>query len=385
MDQPLHSLFWVAAGLVVYAYAGYPVVLWLLSIGRRRPDPVEPAEWPTLTLVVAAYNEGAVLHDKLTNTFALDYPAGHLQVVVVSDGSTDNTDQVAGTFEGRDGYLFLQQPENAGKTMAQNAGVQVATGQLLVFSDANSMYEPDALKQLVRPFADDRVGCVCGELRYRTQQAGVGKGEGAYWRYEQFLKRHESRLGSLVGANGSIYALRRELFEELAPAVISDFIMPIRVRLRGHDVVYEPRAVAHEETGAGFADEFKRRRRIVARSVYGLWKEPGALNPFRRPLFAFQVLSHKVLRWLVPVLMIFMLASSAWLAASGASIYQGLLGLQLVFYVLALLGLVFPGGVGRVGLFYVPAYFCAINYGALRGVLSAITGQRHMVWKTVAR
>ena len=191
------TIFWGAAALICYAYAGYPVVLWLLSLGRRPTVPEDPEQWPTLTLIVAAYNEGTVLHDKLTNSFALDYPEGCLQIVVVSDGSTDNTDDVARAFEGRSNYVFLRQPENAGKTMAQNAGVGVATGQLLVFSDANSIYEPDALKQLVRPFAEGRVGCVCGELRYANQQqAGAGKGEGAYWRYEQFLKRHESRLGS---------------------------------------------------------------------------------------------------------------------------------------------------------------------------------------------
>ena len=362
------------------------VVLWLLSLGRRPTVPEDPEQWPTLTLIVAAYNEGTVLHDKLTNSFALDYPEGCLQIVVVSDGSTDNTDDVARAFEGRSNYVFLRQPENAGKTMAQNAGVGVATGQLLVFSDANSIYEPDALKQLVRPFAEGRVGCVCGELRYANQQqAGAGKGEGAYWRYEQFLKRHESRLGSLVGANGSIYAMRRELFELLGPAVISDFIMPIRVRLGGHRVIYEPGAVAHEETGVGFGDEFQRRRRIVARSVYGLWKEPGAFNFLRHPIFTFQILSHKVLRWSVPVLMLLMLLSSLWLAVHSQAPYPRLLALQGAFYLCAILGWAFPGGPGRVGLFYVPAYFCAINYGALRGLLAALVGQRHSVWKTVER
>jgi cellulose synthase/poly-beta-1,6-N-acetylglucosamine synthase-like glycosyltransferase len=383
----LAPFFWGAAALISYAYAGYPVVLWLLSLGRR-PKAVQedPAQWPTLTLIVAAYNEGTVLHDKLTNSFALDYPEGRLQIVVVSDGSTDNTDEVALSFEGRADYVFLRQPENAGKTMAQNAGVSAATGQLLVFSDANSIYQPDALKQLVRPFAEERVGCVCGELRYvNLQRAGAGKGEGAYWRYEQFLKRRESLLGSLVGANGSIYAMRRELFEPLGPAVISDFIMPIRVRLGGHRVIYEPGAVAHEETGVGFGDEFQRRRRIVARSVYGLWKEPGAFNFFRHPLFTFQILSHKVLRWSVPVLMMYMLLSSLWLAVDGQAPYVELLALQGVFYFCAMLGWAFPRGPGRIGLFYVPAYFCAINYGALRGLLAAFLGQRHSVWKTVER
>lgn len=397
------GVFWTAVGLILYAYLGYPMVLWVIGKlspeQRPLPDPpatdvtdppvadaVESGCWPRLSMIIAAYNEGAVLQDKLSNTFALDYPAQQLQIIVVSDGSTDNTDEVALSFEGRPGYLFLRQPANAGKTMAQNAGVRQATGELLVFSDANSMYEPDALKQLVRPLADERVGCVCGELRYRNaSQAGAGKGEGAYWRYEQFLKRQESVLGSLVGANGSIYVLRRKYFEELGAAVISDFIMPIRVRLQGHRVIYEPQAIAYEEPGTGFGDEFRRRRRIVARSVYGLWTEPGALNFLRRPLFAFQVLSHKLLRWLVPLFMLLMLATSTWLAAQGMAVYRGLVVAQGLFYLCALVGWMFPRSAGCIGLFYVPAYFCAINYGALRGLIAALAGQRHSVWKTMAR
>ena len=301
-----------------------------------------------MSLIVTAYNEQAVLRDKLENTFALEYPAGRLQVVVVSDGSTDGTDEVARSYEGRPGYLFLRQDPNAGKTAAQNAAVRAATGDVLVFSDANSMYAPDALQQLVMSLAEG-VGCVCGELRYTNpERAGAGEGEGYYWRYEQFLKRLESRLGALVGANGSIYAVRRELFEELDPRIISDFILPIRLRRRGHRVVYAPGAVAEEESGRGFGEELRRRRRIVARSLYGLWREAGALNPFAHPLLAFQILSHKVVRWLVPVLLLVLLAAGAAAAAEGVEPYGKLLAAQLGLYGLALLGGLFPRRCGRL-------------------------------------
>lgn len=384
------AIFWVAFGLIFYSYFGYPLLLVLLTLGRRaaRTDDLadDRAELPVISLVITAYNEESVLGDKLTNSYALDYPPDKLQVIVVSDGSTDGTDAVAAGFAERDGFVFLRQPHNAGKTEAQNAGVRAAIGDILVFSDANSMYAADALRQLVRPFADERVGCVCGELHYiNPQRAAAGKGEGSYWRYEQFLKRRESLLGSLVGANGSIYAVRRELFEELEPAIISDFIMPIRVRLRGHSVVYEPAATAEEEVAVGFGDELKRRRRIVARSLYGLWSEAGALNPFRHPLFFFQVVSHKVIRWLVPGLLLVMLAACAVAVRSGHVVLQVLLAGQVLFYLLAALGALFPQGVGRLRLLYVPAYFCAINLGALLGVLAAVRGQRHTVWKPVAR
>lgn len=378
--------FVLAFGLVVYSYLGYPVLLSLLTIGRREPEYDDPESWPSISLIITAYNEASVLADKLENTFGLDYPADRLQVIVISDGSTDGTDEIARKPVGRDGYLFLQQERNGGKTMAQNAAVRQATGDILVFSDANSMYAVDALRQLVRPFSDERVGCVCGELRYTNpQRAAAGKGEGSYWRYEQSLKRRESLLGSLVGANGSIYGLRRDLFEELGAAIISDFIMPIRVRLRGHRVVYAPAAVASEEVAVGFGDELRRRRRIVARSLYGLCTELAALNPFRRPLFSFQLLSHKVIRWFVPILLLVMLGASAAQATDGDPQWRLLLAGQLLFYGLAALGAILPGAPGRWTLFYVPAYFCAINLGALLGVLGLLVGQRHTVWKPVAR
>lgn len=378
--------FAVAAGLILYTYLGYPVVLRALTAGRRPPVYDEPAAWPAVSLIITAYNEEAVLPGKLDNTLALDYPADRLQVVLVSDGSTDGTDELARSCAQRHGFAYLRQEVNAGKTAAQNAGVGAATGALLVFSDANSLYRPDAVKRLVTPFADPAVGCVCGQLRYRNpQRAGAGKGEGSYWRYEQFLKRRESLLGSLVGANGAIYALRRELFEALDAALISDFVLPVRVRRRGHRVVYEPAAVAEEESARGFGAELKRRRRIVARSVYGLWRERGALNPLRHPLFAFQIASHKVVRWTVPVLLLAMLAASAGPALGRLQPWAALFAVQLTFYGLALVGAAFPHGPGRLSPFYVPAYFCAINLGALLGLVGALTGRRHTVWTPVAR
>ena len=377
--------FWTAAGLVLYTYLGYPLLLWVLTLGRRRQRGSRPPEPPSVSLIVTAYNEQAVLRDKLDNTFALDYPADRLQVVVVSDGSTDATDDVARSYEGRPGYVFLRQEPNAGKTAAQNAAVRAASGDVLVFSDANSMYAPDALRRLVARLADG-VGCVCGELRYTNPEgAGAGEGEGYYWRYEQFLKRRESLLGALVGANGSIYALRRELFEELDPRIISDFILPLRLRRRGHRVIYAPEAVAVEESGRGFGEELRRRRRIVARSLYGLWREAGALNPFAHPLLAFQIVSHKLVRWLVPVLLMVLLGTGAAATAAEGEPYRTLLAAQVVLYGLALVGGLFPRWCGRMGLFYLPAYFCAINIGALLGLLGALRGERHTVWKPVTR
>ena len=375
----LIAVFWVALFLVVYTYLIYPVLLWLLGAGRKMPEYAPLSEWPTASLIIGAHNEEAVLRAKLENALATDYPAERLDIIVVSDASTDGTDRIAAEFAER-GVRLHRQETRGGKTEAQNAGVRLARGQFLAFSDANSMYAPSALKRLLAPFADERIGCVCGELQYANpDEQGAGKGEGLYWRYEQFLKRRESLLSSTLGANGAIYALRRELFVELRGDIISDFVAPLHAWRRGFRIAYEPTAVATEYSSVRFGDEFHRRRRIVSRSLYGLWTEVGVLNPFAHFFFAFQMSSHKLLRWLVPVWLLVVLAVNVPLAAS--EYYGLLLALQVAFYGLAALGLLLPERLGRYWLFYVPAYFTATNLGTLLGLLSFLTGRRHRVWQ----
>ena len=375
----LIAIFWAALFLVVYTYLIYPVLLWLLAAGRKMPEYASLSEWPTVSLIIAAHNEEAVLRAKLENALAMDYPAERLDILVVSDASTDGTDRIAAEFAER-GVRLHRQEVRGGKTEAQNAGVRLARGQLLAFSDANSMYASKALKRLLAPFADERIGCVCGELQYANpDEQGAGKGEGLYWRYEQFLKRRESLLSSTLGANGAIYALRRELFVELRGDIISDFVAPLHAWRRGFRIAYEPTAVATEYSSTRFGDEFRRRRRIVSRSLYGLWTEAGVLNPFAHFFFAFQMFSHKLLRWLVPVWLLVVLAVNIPLATD--EYYGILLALQMAFYGLAALGLLLPERLGRCWLFYVPAYFTATNLGTLLGLLSFLRGRRHRVWQ----
>ena len=375
----LVAIFWAALFLVVYTYLIYPALLWLLAAGRKMPEYAPLSEWPTASLIIAAHNEEAVLRTKLENALAMDYPAERLDIIVVSDASTDGTDRIAAEFAAR-GVRLHRQEVRGGKTEAQNAGVRLARGQFVAFSDANSMYAPSALKRLLAPFADERIGCVCGELQYANpDEQGAGKGEGLYWRYEQFLKRRESLLSSALGANGAIYALRRELFVELRGDIISDFVAPLHAWRRGFRIAYEPTAVATEHSSGRFGDEFRRRRRIVSRSLYGLWTEAGVLNPFAHFFFAFQMFSHKLLRWLVPVWLLVVLAVNIPLAES--EYYGLLLALQVAFYGLAALGLLLPERLGRYWLFYVPTYFTATNLGTLLGLLSFLMGRRHRVWQ----
>ncbi|MBI2505766.1 MAG: glycosyltransferase family 2 protein [Candidatus Latescibacteria bacterium] len=379
----MEALFWSSVLGVGYTYLLYPVLLWLLTFWRRPPVYPELGELPAVSLIISAYNEAAVIGEKLENSLALEYPPRKLQIIVISDGSQDGTDLIVGRYRGR-GVLLHRMEPRSGKTAAQNAGVRLASGEVLVFTDANSLYTPTALVELMRPFGDPAVGCVCGELEYLNPGGeGAGKGEGFYWRYEQFLKNRESQWCSLVGANGAIYALRRELFDELAPEIISDFVMPLRVWRKGFKVVYAPRARALEHSGKSFREEFRRRTRIIARSLHGLRSEAGVLNPFIHPGFALQVFSHKVLRWLVPLFLLCALVSSGLLCQEQP--YRALFWGQASFYLLALAGNLAPRWLGRVGLFYIPAHFCAINLGALAGVGQFLAGNRYTVWQPIKR
>ena len=378
-------IFWASVLLVTYPYVLYPALLWLLTRGKRAPEYPDPAEWPAISIVLAAHNEIAIIRAKIENTLALDYPADKLELIVVSDGSEDGTDEVVAEYAERGvGVRLHHMPRCGGKTLAQNAGVRLASGDVLVFTDANSMFAPDALRALVRPFTDPEVGCVCGELRYTNpEELAAGKGEGVYWHYEQFLKRKESLLRSALGANGSIYAVRRNLFEELGPEIISDFIMPVRIWRRGFPVVYEPRAVAIEQSTLNFKGEFRRRIRIISRSMHGLWQERAVLNPFAHGLLAFEMFSHKVLRWLGSLFLITALGSAVPLA--GQPLYRALLLCQIAFYLLAALGNLFERRLGRMRLFYIPAHFCAINFGALLALWNFLSGHRYQMWQPVSR
>jgi cellulose synthase/poly-beta-1,6-N-acetylglucosamine synthase-like glycosyltransferase len=376
------TLFWVCAGLLVYTYFAYPGLLWLLTVGRKVSRPDVPVEWPAVSVIIAAYNEVLVIRDKLENALSLDYPDQRLQIIVVSDCSDDGTDEIVKEFA--EGGVVLERTANrSGKTVAQNTGVKRADGDILVFSDANSMYDSSALRELVRALEDHCVGCVCGELTYlNPEDRSAGRGEGLYWRYEQFLKRRESILSSLVGANGAIYAVRKELFEDLTADMISDLVMPLRVWRRGTRVTYVPEALAYENTTHSFAEEFRRRKRIVARSLNGLMSQIAVLNPLKG-MFALQVFSHKVLRWAVPFILLTALVSSGLRLEE--PLYATMFWIQAGFYALALLGAVVPDRIARLSFLYVATYFCAVNLGAFFGVLSFISGSRYAVWQPTRR
>jgi cellulose synthase/poly-beta-1,6-N-acetylglucosamine synthase-like glycosyltransferase len=338
---------------------------------------------PSASLIVAAYNEEQALPAKLANSSELSYPREKLDIIVFSDGSTDNTDAVVRA--SKDERVRLLRIEGRkGKTHCQNRAAEVARGDILVFSDGNSMYERDALLRIVDRFADPQVGCVCGELRYVREQQSV-EGETLYWRYEQLLKRGESRVSSLIAANGAIYAVRRDIFVPLNDFATSDFVEPLKILLKGYRVVYEPSAVAWEATSSDALSELQRRTRIVTRCVRSLTRDRhllGLLNPYRHGAISVQLWFHKVLRWFSGFLLPPVLALNILLLGSGL-LYVVTLGLQVLFYSLALLGFAAETLFKRQarGVPHIAYYFCLSCYGMACGLVRGLVGRKIVVWK----
>jgi cellulose synthase/poly-beta-1,6-N-acetylglucosamine synthase-like glycosyltransferase len=377
---------WSLVVLVDYAYAGYPCLLAVAASIQRRKIKFAPIE-PTVTVIIAAFNEEMAIARKLEMVLALDYPAGRRQIIVASDCSTDRTHDIVKEFAAR-GVELVVLPTRAGKTAAQNLAVLHARGDILVFTDATTELAPDAIGRLVEPFADPRVGCAGARLEYRSAGGtAVGRGGGLYWRYEKLLKELESRARSLIGVSGCLYAVRRELYIPIAPDLISDLVIALDIYSGGHVSIYVPGAIAFEQTHEHAGREFSMRARVVVRSIHALVRRTQLLNPLRTGFFALQLWSHKVLRYLVPELLLGVLLSSAWLATQAmprAPFYQGFAVLQLVGYVAvpALYVLCRRFGI-RTGLLSAPFYFVLANAAALWGLVSYLRGVRDVTWTTV--
>lgn len=336
-----------------------------------------------MTLIVSAYNEAKVIRQKIENSLALDYPRGRLEVIVISDCSDDETDAIVKEYEDQSVRL-IRMPERGGKTVGLNFAVPQARGEIVIFSDANALYHHQAASHLARNFADPLVGCVTGESRYQVDEnaADSTASENLYWRYELALKRMESAISSLVGGDGAIYAIRKALFRPMRPEDLSDFVNPLQIVAQGYCNVYEPEAISFEGGAESFEKEFRRKVRIVNRAWRGLWRVRQVLNPFRFGFFTLQVISHKLLRWLVPVFMAGAFLANLFLLNSG-KFYQILFALQISFYVLAMIGRLQSHRPFISRLFYVPYYFCLVNYASLLGIISNYRGQKFAVWNTV--
>jgi len=373
-------LFWVFILLIVYVYFGYPTILWLLSNVKKKPISTDLTYQPNVTMFIAAYNEEKVIRTKLLNTVELSYPKDKLQVIVVSDDSTDQTNSIVNELSQKYPFIHLNIVYGRkGKTEALNKSVHLATGDILVFSDANSMYRQNAIEHLVKYYSDGEIGGVCGELKLTNPtNSTIGESEGIYWKYERLLKTLESQTGTTVVGNGSIYSIRRSLFKPMNPNVGDDMQNPLIIIGQGKRFIYDRDAITVEETSPSQVEEFGRKVRIVTRSFTGVLTYKYLLNPFSRPELFFKYLSHKFLRYLVPYYMIIVLLLNLLLLAH--PFYQVMLALQVIFYVLA-----YTGRFMKSVITYIPYYFCVVNLAALIGTFRAITGKRQATWKPTSR
>jgi cellulose synthase/poly-beta-1,6-N-acetylglucosamine synthase-like glycosyltransferase len=368
------SVFWLAAAIVGYVYAGYPLLLAALRLIIHRPARKAPIE-PSVSLLVAAYNEADVIDAKIRNALALDYPADRLEIVVASDGSTDGTAERAQRFADGERVRVFAHPSNRGKVSALNDAIPLLRGEIVAFSDASSMLARDSLRRLVESFADPRVGAVSGVYRVRRHdEAQLGRQEDFYWTYETYLKKQEATLDSVLGAHGSLYAIRKSLYPfPPAGTINDDYVVPLRVLHQGYRVAYEPHAVAEEE--AREMGGFSRRVRIMTGNVQQLRELRALLRPPRwLPLLFF--VSHKVGRLAVPLAMVAMAVANVFLL--DVPFYRWTLLAQIAFYALVVLGAVSEI---RPKILRLPYYFCMINAAAFLGMYHALRGRRSLAWK----
>ncbi len=369
-------VFWLSAALVVYVYFGYPVTLLLLPRARAR-DSSPWRRWPRVSVLIAAFNEASVIRRTLENKLESDYPNDLLEIIVVSDDSSDGTDEIVQSFAGR-GVVLIRQSPRQGKTTALNRAREAATGEIVVFSDANSLYERTTIRHLVEAFTDPRVGYVTGKLLYGNPEGGAaGGGTSLFMRYEDFLRRLETRAGSIVGVNGGVDAVRRSLYQPMDADQQPDFVLPLRIVAQGARVVHRPDALAFEDALARSGDEFRMRVRVSLRALWALADMKQLLAP-RFGRFAFQLLVHKVLRYGLFAPMILALAAN--LVLVDAPFYRATLAAQALFYAAAGAGFTFSRRFSK-GPLLIPYYLVLTNAAAAVAFLRFLRGRRQVTWR----
>ena len=380
----MEILFWSLTAAVVYPYVIYPAVVWVCSrlFGRhgRPPEPAS-AEWPTVSILVVGFNEEKLIRARIENALATDYPNDKLQIVIASDGSTDGTVRIVEQYADR-GVRCVAFGERRGKAAALRAAGEHLAGDVVVLSDANSFFRPGAVKAMARWFLDSKVGVVCGKLLLADKKRHANC-DGLYWRFETMLKQAESRLGALLGTNGAIYAIRRELLDHLpVNTIVDDFELPLIAKMRTScDLLFESAALADEETPAKISTEFRRRSRIGVGVFQSLERLYPLLNPFGGWI-AFTFISHKLFRWIGPFLLLGLVATN--LTLLDQPVYRSLMLLQSAFYMFALVGLTMPlkawPRVARL-----PALFVTVNAALLVGFCKWLAGQNSAIWQPTQR
>lgn len=375
----IEIIFWSMVLLVIYPYFVYPLLILLIGFFRPRPVNAKVAT-PSVTVLIPAYNEASCIRATVQNKLDQIYPSEKLQIIVVSDGSDDGTDDIVREFQSRSVQL-LRREGREGKAAALNAAVRHATGEIVIFSDANSLFSLGAVQSIVGNFSDTEVGYVTGSLAFTSDGRSLsGGGSGAYMRYENMLRTAETRSGSIIGVNGGVDAIRRDLYVDIPRQLITDFVLPLTVIARGHRVIFDQNATSQEEANSEMQSEFRMRVRVALRALQGLVYMKRLLNPFTYPLTSFCLLSHKVLRYVAFLFLTIALICNLFLAAA-SSFYQVLLLLHLAGYLLALTGLSrrLPSWLRKITI--VPSYLLMSYAAFAMAAFKFLRGDSMAVWK----
>lgn len=380
-------VFWASLLTMFYTYGLYPFLIFCLSkskVQRSGNQKQGSQELPSLTVVIAAYNESQFIQQKIENTLALDYPCGRKKIIVVTDGSDDGTPEIVKTFPE---VILFHEPERRGKIHAVNRVMPFVDTAIVVFSDANTLLNNESLKKIAVHYEDGSVGGVAGEKRIVKKHTdnSAGTGEGLYWRYESFIKQCDSDFFTIVGAAGELFSMRTELYEPPpANIIIEDFFISMQIVAKGFRFVYEPEAYATESASATIQDEWKRKVRISAGGLQAIFKLPRLLNPFRYGMTSFQYISHRVLRWTLAPLSLLLVLVSNFVLRSNGFYFHILLG-QSLFYAVVLLGYWFRDVNVSLKGFFVPFYFAMMNFAVYAGAFRFIRGKQSVIWEKTQR
>jgi len=384
-------ILWISLFIVFYTYLGYGILLYLLvrlkRIFKGRKEII--ADWehlPDLTLVVAAYNEADLMEEKILNTLQLRYPADKLQLLFVTDGSTDSSPEVISRYPQ---IKLMHSPERRGKINAVHRAMKEVHTHVVVFTDANTFLNQDALVNIASHYADPKVGAVSGEKRVKVEDVSdATAGEGFYWKYESTLKKWDSELYSVVGAAGELFSVRNDLYAPVyTDTILDDFMISMLIAQKGYRIVYEPSAYATENSSENIKEELKRKIRIAAGGIQSIVRLPKLLNPFAFPVLSFQYISHRVLRWTItPFLMILaFLLNIVIVSKEGGALYTALLLCQVLFYGLAFLGWLTQQWKIKVKVFFIPYYFCVMNYAVFAGMIRYFGKKQSAAWEKAKR
>jgi len=386
-------IFWISIFIIVYTFLGYGIILYLLVKlrrlvkGKRLIPAVDYDSLPTCTLIVAAYNEEGFISEKIANTLALRYPDGKLKLLFVTDGSDDSTPEIISKYHE---IRLLHVTQRNGKIAAVHRAVKEVSTDVIVFTDANTFLNIDALINICRHYTDPKVGAVAGEKRVimDAQADASAAGEGFYWKYESTLKKWDSELYSVVGAAGELFSVRRNLYQPVSEdSILDDFMISMRIAEQGYRIIYEPDAYATETASENVKEELKRKVRIAAGGIQSVIWLKGLFNIFKYGILSFQYISHRVLRWTItPFLLILVFILNILLAVQTEEmLYLILLGAQVSFYVMAWLGYILEKKHLRIKILFIPYYFCVMNYAVLAGIVRFFRKQQSASWEKAKR